>query len=52
MKRWPVVRHVRYFWLAYRVDRWARMWGQAGVGLGYPNPGDLHHLDLIWKGKA
>lgn len=52
MKRWPIIRHIRYWWGVYRVNRWARMWGQVGIGLGYANPSDLQVLDNIWRGKA
>lgn len=52
MKRWPLIRHVRFWWHSYRVHRWAYMWGQAGVGLGWPNPSDLRWLQDIWEGKA
>jgi hypothetical protein len=52
MKRWPLIRHVRYWWLAYRVHRWAWKWGQLGVGLGVPNEADQRWLDEIWEGKA
>lgn len=52
MKRWPVVRHCRYFWHKRRVERFAYAWYQCGIGMGYPNPSDLHWLQLIWEGKA
>lgn len=52
MKRLPIIRHVRWAFLTWRVHSWARMWGRAGIGLGIPNESDLNHLDLIWKGKA
>jgi hypothetical protein len=51
MKRWPVIRHIRYWLASYRVHRWAQLWGQGGVGLGWPNPSDLAHLDRIWTGR-
>jgi hypothetical protein len=51
-KRWPVIRHVRYWFLAYRVQKWAWTWGQMGIGLGYPNPSDVKQLDDIWAGRA
>lgn len=52
MKRWPIIRHIRFFWFQYRVFRWARMWYEGGIGLGSPNPSDLYWLEEIWKGKA
>lgn len=52
MKRLPLIRHVRFWWHSYRVHRWAYMWGQAGIGLGWPNQSDLRWLQDIWEGKA
>ncbi len=52
IKRWPGIRHIRAMWLAYRVDCWARQWGQIGIGLGHPNPADVEHLRAIWRGDA
>ena len=52
MKRWPVIRHLRYFWLRRQVYAWARMWADMGIGLGGPNASDLAHLQDIWTGKA
>jgi hypothetical protein len=51
MKRWPVIRHIRWLWLAWRVRRWAREWGNIGIGLGYPTEHDLRVLDAIWRGE-
>ena len=50
--RWPVIRHIRYFWGSYRVHRWAAAWYGAGIGLGYPNPSDLAYLEAVWRGEA
>ena len=52
MKRWPIIRHIRYFYGVYQVQRWARMWGGAGIGLGFPNPADVDYLNKIWKGEV
>lgn len=52
MKRWPIIRHVRYYWLTFRVHMWAMKWGSVGIGLGWPNQYDLDRLEEIWKGKA
>jgi hypothetical protein len=52
MKRLWGIRHLRFFWLSYRVARWAQFWGQHGIGLGYPNEADIAHLDRIWESKA
>lgn len=52
MLRWPVVRHLRYYFHAYRCYRFAQWCGQRGLGLGHPNPHDLAVLEAIWKGEA
>ncbi len=52
MGRLPIIRHIRYWILRYRVERWAWTWGQAGIGLGYPNEADLRQLDRVWRGEA
>jgi len=51
-KRWPVVRHVRYYYLRYKVYEAARWWYMFGIGMGQPNPADLKHLEAIRKGEA
>lgn len=49
MKRWPIIRHIRWAWHVWRFNRWARLW----MSLGYvPNESDLDHLDRIWRGEA
>jgi len=50
MKTWPIIRHIRYFILQDRVFRHARKWSLLGLGLGYPNPSDIEHLNRIWEG--
>lgn len=52
MKRLWGIRHIRYVWLRYQVYRWAWLWGQHGIGLGWPNAADLRELDRIWQGRA
>lgn len=53
MKRWVGVRHVRYFWLRMRVERWALQCYRLGLaGFPVPNESDIRHLQLIWDGKA
>ena len=52
MKRWWGIRHLRYWWLRWRVYRWAGMMYECGLGLGCPNPADLRHLGDIWRGLA
>ena len=52
MKRWPIIRHIRWLILNHRAHQWARHWGKLGVGLGTPNPADLEYLKAIWEGHA
>jgi hypothetical protein len=49
MKRWPLIRHIRYFINLYRVNRHYDTW----AGLGYlPVNADRDYavLDQIWHG--
>lgn len=52
LKRLPLIRHLRYFWLRREVHAWAQMCARIGLGLGHPNPTDLDHLDAVWRGRA
>lgn len=52
MKKWPIIRHIRYFWFRWRVYVHAAQWASIGIGLRIPNKADLEHLDAIWHGKA
>lgn len=52
MLKLPIIRHIRYFWLSWRVHRQATQYGEWGIGLGVPNQSDLNHLKRIWSGKA
>ena len=47
---WPVIRHIRYFVLLYRVNRHYESW----MHLGYLPRADLDYewLDAIWRGEA
>jgi len=49
-KLWGI-RHVRWFYLSYRVHKWARECASVGLGLGYPNESDMHTLDAVWRGE-
>lgn len=50
MKRWPGIRHVRYFVLRSRFNMW---WLSIGHMLGaFPNPRDVQFMDDVWSGKA
>ena len=51
-KRWSIIRHIRYFWLDYRVHRWALSCYRHGLsGFPVPNESDIKHLEEIWKGE-
>ena len=50
MKRWPLIRHVRWAWHAWRFSHWWETWGRY---LGaVPNPQDLRYLEDVWDGHA
>ena len=51
MKYWPIIRHVRYFILLYRVNRHYEMWMEIGY-LPVNADSDYRHLDAIWRGEA
>jgi hypothetical protein len=50
MKRWPLIRHVRWLILARRVEQHYRLWASLGM-----LPVNRHHddavLDAIWRGE-
>lgn len=52
VRRWWGIRHVRWLILAYRAQRWASMWAEMGVGLGYINESDERQLRAAWRGDA
>jgi len=51
MKKLPIIRHLRYFYLRWRVQQHAAQWASIGIGLGIPNKHDLDYLDAIWRGE-
>ena len=49
MKRWPIIRHIRFFYLRWRFNVW---WAAYGQYLGAaPNESDLEHLQKVWEGR-
>jgi hypothetical protein len=50
-KRWPIVRHVRWLVLTYRVNRHYDMWLKLGY-LPVHSQHDYDHLDRIWRGEV
>ncbi len=51
MKRWPIIRHIRYFYWAYRVDRHYRVWRAMTGTLQLYTQYDYDRLDGIWRGE-
>lgn len=50
MKRLPIIRHIRYFYLRYRVNQHYAMWGALGSLPVYADR-DYAVLDQIWRGE-
>jgi hypothetical protein len=50
MKRWPIIRHVRYFYLRYKVNRHYDFWLSLGK-LPVHADRDYAVLDAIWRGE-
>jgi hypothetical protein len=50
MKRWPIIRHLRWLYFGWRVERHYAMWQRIGY-----LPVHRHHddaaLDAIWRGE-
>jgi hypothetical protein len=47
-KQWFLIRHIRYFFLCWRFNRW---WNSIGRYLGMvPNQADLDRLKKVWEG--
>jgi hypothetical protein len=48
--RWPIIRHVRYFYLKARFIWW---WETYCAGLFMcPQKSDLDYLEAVWRGEA
>jgi len=52
MKRWPIIRHIRFFYLRYRVNQHYDMWREMTGALPFHIQRDYDHLDRIWRGEA
>ena len=50
MKRWPIIRHARYFWYRWRVERHYEFWLSLGM-LPFNKDKDEIVLRDIWSGK-
>ena len=51
MKRWPIIRHVRYYYGVYQVYRHYAEWRKMGY-LPVNADSDYAVLDKIWRGEA
>ena len=51
MKRWWGIRHIRYWWLGYKVDRFVAKCRRYGLGIAI-SPPDADHLADVWAGRA
>lgn len=49
-KRWWVIRHIRYFYNLYQVNRHYEMWRSLGM-LPVNIDKDYAVLDQIWRGE-
>jgi len=50
MKRWPIIRHVRYFYYKYKMLEHYDMWRKLGSLPVYIDK-DIEVLDEIWRGE-
>jgi hypothetical protein len=51
MKKLPIIRHIRWLYLSWRVDRHYRAWAALGM-LPVNRKMDEDMLAAIWRGKA
>jgi hypothetical protein len=51
MARMWGIRHMRWFYHAWRLEKWVRECARAGLGLGYANQNDVDTLNAIWRGE-
>lgn len=50
MKRWPIIRHARYFYHVYRMNQHYDMWRSVGY-LPVHIQHDIDQLNRIWRGE-
>ena len=50
MSRWPVIRHLRYFYYRVQIARWYGFWATMGMHDGN-RIHDEKVLDRIWRGQ-
>jgi hypothetical protein len=51
MKRWPIIRHVRYFYVKWQMIRHYDAWQSLGFGYFGWNKSDIDGLNEIWRGE-
>jgi hypothetical protein len=51
IKRWPIIRHVRFYWSVYRAEKFVRECYKHGLGMGVLNRHDVRVLEMIWRGE-
>lgn len=51
---WPLhvwgIRHIRFWWNVFQVERHASAWASVGIGIGGPNIWDRWVLYAIYRG--
>lgn len=50
MKRWFIIRHIRYFFLLILLNIHLHRMRSIGFGF-FANRSDLDYLDKVWEGK-
>ena len=50
MKRWPIIRHIRWLYLSWKVERHYEAWRSLGM-LPSNREHDDKILDAIWRGE-
>jgi hypothetical protein len=50
MKKWPIIRHLRYFFLSASLARHVRRYSKQGY-LPLAQKHDLDYLRDVWQGK-
>jgi hypothetical protein len=51
MKRWPIIRHIRYFYWTRQADKWFLTWHEDGYYYPVHQHLDQEYLDEIWRGE-
>ena len=51
MKRLPIIRHFRWLYLSWQVEKHYAMWARLGM-LPVNRHRDDERLDAVWRGEA